>query len=313
MCRLSSARSAVAVDTWLGAGILALAISAAITWWRTHELWTAHVAAGLVTVAMPFGLLAVGAAPVEIALALLIVAVVLTGTSFLLVSSGPFATAGMTASAVAVVVTPGDAPVLVSVAVVILGAQVALEGLVRSRRGLTRAGAGVAAVGAISMWWTTGADDAVLGWLAPHGVTSGDLAVAAVSVLLLAAGAYAGRTRSLSSWATAGPGVGLLALWLLDAQLTRDVGWSVPLALGVGIVAVAVGGWRRMAAPLVIGTATIGYDHRGFRRAEARRARLVGVDGRGGLGLIALAVFVERRVGADRTPIDWRRLRSNWR
>ena len=90
----------------------------------------------LTVVAMPFGLFAIGATPTEIALALLIVAVVLTGTSFLLVSSGPFATAGMTASSVAAVLTPGDASVLVSVALVILGAQVALEGLVRSRLGL---------------------------------------------------------------------------------------------------------------------------------------------------------------------------------
>ena len=89
----------------------------------------------------------------------------------------------------------------------------------------------------------------MLGWLAPYGVTSGDLAVVAVSVLLLAAGAYAGRARArISSWVTAGPAVGLLAVWLLDAQLTRDVGWSVPLALGAASSPSASadgGGWRR--------------------------------------------------------------------
>ena len=46
-----------------------------------------HLAAGLAVVAMPFGLFAIGATPSRSRSALLIVAVVLTGTSFLLVSS----------------------------------------------------------------------------------------------------------------------------------------------------------------------------------------------------------------------------------
>ena len=33
----------------------------------------------------------------------------------------------------------------------------------------------------------------------------------------------------------------------------------------------------------------------------------------GGLGLIAVAVLVERTVSADRAPIDWRGLRNTWR
>ena len=68
-----------------------------------------------------------------------------------------------------------------------------------------------------------------------------------------------------------------------------------------------------MAAPLVIGTATIGTTivvSAGPKLAELDSWVWMAA---GGLGLIALAVFVERRVGADRAPIDWRRLRSNWR
>ena len=102
----------------------------------------------------------------------------------------------MTASAVAAVFAPAGAPVLVSVAIVLFGIQVALEGVVRSLPQVARAGAGVAAVGTISCWWTSGANDAVLGWLEPYGVTGGDVAIVAVSVLLLAAGAYAGRVRT---------------------------------------------------------------------------------------------------------------------
>ncbi len=288
-------------EAWLGAGVLALAVSAAITWWRAQELWAAHLAAALTVVAVPFGLVAIGATGVEIAVALLIGSVVLTGTSFLVVTSGPVVTAAMTASAIAAAVTPAGTTVLVSIAAAIFGIQLALEGLVRSLVPLTRIGAGVAVAGAASIWWTSGANDAVLGRLAPYGVTSGDLAVVAVSVLLLAAGAYAGRVRAgISTWVTAGPGLGLLALWLVDAQLTRAVGWSVPLALGTGVLAVGVGGWRRMTAPLIIGTATIGATI-----VVSAGPRLAALDSwmwlaLGGLGLIAIAVLVERRVSPAR-------------
>ena len=194
-----------------GAGVLALAGSAAITWWRTQELWTAHLAAALTIVAVPFGLTAIGATPTEVAAAMLIVAVVLTGTSFVVLTSGPVASAAMTASAVAAVFAPAGASVLVSVAIVLFGIQVALEGVVRSLPQVARAGAGVAAVGTISSWWTSGANDAVLGWLEPYGVTGGDLAIVAVSVLLLVAGAYAGRVRTeLTSWVDGCPGPGHL-------------------------------------------------------------------------------------------------------
>ena len=196
----------------------------------------------------------------------------------------------------------------------LFGIQVALEGLVRSRPEVARVGAGIAAAGTISTWWTSGANDAVLGWLEPYGVTGGDVAIVAVSVLLLAAGAYAARVRSeLTSWATVAPGLGTLAVWLVDAQLTRSVGWSVPLALGLGVVAVGIGGWRRLAAPLVIGTATIGITivvSAGPRLAELDSWMWLAL---GGLGLIAVAVLVERTVSADRAPIDWRGLRNTWR
>ena len=102
----------------------------------------------------------------------------------------------MTASAVAIVFAPAGAPVLVSVAIVVFGIQVALEGVVRSLPQVARAGAGVAAAGTISSWWTSGANDAVLGWLEPYGVTSGDVAIVAISLLLLAAGIYASQCES---------------------------------------------------------------------------------------------------------------------
>jgi hypothetical protein len=295
MCAAIVVTIATPFDTWVGVGILALSASAAITWWRTQELWLAHLAAGLAVVATPFGLTAIGATSAEVAAAMLVVAVVLTGSSFVVLTSGPVASAAMTASALAAFVAPVGSPVLVSVAVAVLGIQIALEGLIRSRPEVARAGAAIAAAGTLSSWWTSGANDAVLDWLEPHGVTSGDLAIVALSALLVAGGAYAGRVRAgLSSWVTIGPGLGTLAVWLVDAQLTREVGWSVPLALGLGVVAVGVGGWRRLAAPLVLGTVTIGMTivvSAGPRLAELDSWVWLAL---GGLGLLAVAVLVER-------------------
>ena len=241
--------------------------------------------------------------------------VVLTGTSFVVLTSGPVASAAMTASAVAAVFAPAGAPVLVSVAIVLFGIQVALEGVVRSLPQVARAGAGVAAVGTISVVVDERRQRrrarAGSSRTASRAETSPS---STVSVLLLAAGAYAGRVRTdLSTWVTVAPGLGTLTVWLVDAQLTRSVGWSVPLALGLGVVAVGIGGWRRLAAPLVIGTATIGITivvSAGPRLAELDSWMWLAL---GGLGLIAVAVLVERTVSADRAPIDWRGLRNTWR
>ena len=151
-------------------------------------------------------------------------------------------------------------------------------------------------------------------WLRPYGVTGSDLAVAATAVVLLAGGALASRLGPWSSWFTIGPGLGLATGWLLAAEVGRDVGWSLPLTLATGVLAVGAGGWRRLAAPLVLGTATIATAvvvTAGPRLAELDSWVWLAC---GGAALIALAVVVERSVGGDDAgPVDWRRLRETWR
>jgi hypothetical protein len=302
-------------DDWFGVGIAAMAVAAAAVWLRVRSLWVAHLAAVLTVATIPFALSAFGATSADRSLALIVVAIVLTGCSLVVVRSGPLASAGLAASVLAAAVaTTASESLLVSLAVTCAGLQCLLEGAIRRHGVLTRGGAALTIAGATGTWFTSGANAAVLEWLAPYGVNGGDLAVGLTTILLLAAGAIAGRERALSSWVTAGPGLGTALGWLLATQFARDVSWSVPLALAVGVVAIGIGGWRRLAAPLILGTATVAATV--VASAGPRLARLdswvwLSV---GGIALIGLAVAIERAVGPDdgERP-DWRRLRESWR
>jgi hypothetical protein len=305
----------VLADTWFGAALATMAIAAAATWLSAHNTWSAHLAAVFAVGAIPYALTAIGAASHEQALTLVIVAIVLTGSSFVLLHSGPLASAGLTASTAAAVIAATDNHyLLVSLAVAIVGLQAALEGLIRDQPDLRRSGVTLAAIATASTWYTSGANDTVLTWLAPHGVTTNDLTVVTITIIMLATGAVVARLAPLSSWATAAPGLGLAASWLSATQLTRPVDWSVPLTLITAIVAVGIGGWRRLAAPLIIGTATIAATI-----AISAGPQLAELDSwvwltLGGVTLIFLAVLVERTVNRpDHGPLDWQRLRETWR
>jgi hypothetical protein len=269
----------------------------------------------LTVAAVPYALAALGATAADRALALIVAGVVLTGCSIVVVRSGPLASAGLAASLLAgIVAAMGAAPLLVSLAATCGGLQCLLEGAIRGNTELTRAGATLTAAGVAGTWLTSGANAAVLRWLAPHGVTGEDLAVAIATAVLFGVGAYAGRRRPLSSWATAGPGGALASTWLLGAQFTREAAWSVPLALAGGVVAIGVGGWRRSAAPLLLGTVTVAATV--VASAGPRLAELgswVWLTA-GGIALIGLAVVVERAVSSDNGDmVDWARLRDSWR
>ena len=304
------------LDESFGLGLVALAFAAGVTWWRarsrldrTRRRRTSPCAA------VPFGLAAVGASAGEIAAALMILAVVLTGWAFVSIPLTPIGTAGLTASGLAVAIAvDGSRPLLVSVACLILGLQATLHGLTARLAGPGARWHRRVLAAAASTWFTSGANDAVVTWLRPYGVTGSDLAVAATAVVLLAGGALASRLGPWSSWFTIGPGLGLATGWLLAAEVGRDVGWSLPLTLATGVLAVGAGGWRRLAAPLVLGTATIATAvvvTAGPRLAELDSWVWLAC---GGAALIALAVVVERSVGGDDAgPVDWRRLRETWR
>ena len=303
------------IDTSFGLGLLALVAAATVTWWRAGASSAAHAATVTAVVAVPFGLAALGAGASEVVVALIILAVVLTGWAFVTIRLTPVGSAGIAAGALATAIAlSSEEPLLMSLAVGVVGVQGALHGATRRMPELMWSGVGLAAAGVVSTWFTSGVHGAVIDWLRPYGVTAGDVAVAALAALLFAAGALFGRLVACSSWVASGPGLGLLAAWLLGAELARDVRWSLPLLLVSGLLAVAIGGVRRLAAPLVIGTAMIATTV-----AVAAGPRLADLDtwvwlAFGGAALIGLAVLVERTVnGEDGEGHDWRQLRQTWR
>ena len=107
-----------------------------------------------------------------------------------------------------------------------------------------------------------GATLAVLGtWihLDIAGVNATDPYVAPVAAALAMAGFLTRRqpprdARELSSWVAYGPAIAMLGAAALAERLAGGAGVHALVAGTLGTVAVAVGGWRRLAGPLLLGT-----------------------------------------------------------
>lgn len=99
--------------------------------------------------------------------------------------------------------------------------------------------------------------------LAQSDVAALEAYAAPVAAQLVAVGwqARSGRIRAgheVGSWLAYAPAVALLGGAAFAERLSGGRGWHALLAGAVGVVAVAVGGWRRLAGPLVLGTALVG-------------------------------------------------------
>ena len=81
--------------------------------------------------------------------------------------------------------------------------------------------------------------------------------VAPVAVQLLVVGTVLLRRHQVSSWLAHGPAIALLGGSALVERLGGGPGWHALVAGAVGTAAVAAGGWRRLAGPLVLGTALL--------------------------------------------------------
>jgi hypothetical protein len=93
--------------------------------------------------------------------------------------------------------------------------------------------------------------------LVDHGVRASEPYLAPVAAGMLVAGWWWRRTTPMSSWVAYGPALGLFGG---AALLERTAGGGVGHALvagAVGLVAVVIGGQRRLIAPLMIGTALL--------------------------------------------------------
>ena len=91
-------------------------------------------------------------------------------------------------------------------------------------------------------------------------VTALEPFVAPVALQLVVAGWQLRRNTEagpVSSWLAYGPAIGLLGGAALSERLWGGDAWHALVAGAVGVLAVAVGGWRRQSGPLFLGTGLV--------------------------------------------------------
>jgi hypothetical protein len=136
--------------------------------------------------------------------------------------------------------------------------------------------------------------------LADASVTASEPYLAPVALLLVGAGLRA-RSTGTSSWIAYGPVVTIFGGAALAERMSGGPGWHAIVAGAVGVLAVAVGGHRRLAAPLFLGTGLlvvlVGYETLAITAALPTWTWLAA----GGTALLAAGVAMERK---DLTPLE---------
>ena len=261
---------------------------------RSLNAVRAHLAAGVATVAAGLMLVAAGVDAGTSAVAASLVGIGLTGLAALDPRLAVGRTAGLVASALGVAASTAASPIFTSIALVVLGAQISTAGLLSARRWLLATGATLTTGAIVSLWWTTGTNQWTIDTIAPYGADGSDVAIAAASLVLLLGGGLLRRTAGVSSWLAYSPGLGMAGTWLVATQFEAGADWATFGALIVGVIALAVGGVRRLGAPLVLGTLlviTTIVMSAGARLAAAPTWLWIAV---GGIGLLVIAALVER-------------------
>ncbi len=159
--------------------------------------------------------------------------------------SAPLAATGGCSALVGVLLATGD-PQTIGPALLISGALVLAFGLFRDEPLVMHAGAAAMTVGT----WCA---------LAAGHVLVSELYVLPVALHLLVTGAVLRRDRedAPGSWIAYGPAIALLAASAMFERFGGGSAWHSLFAGGVAVIAVAIGGHRRLSAPLLLGTATL--------------------------------------------------------
>ena len=136
--------------------------------------------------------------------------------------------------------------------------------------------------------------------LADADVTASEPYLAPVALLLIGAGLRA-RSIGTSSWIAYGPVVTIFGGAALAERMTGGAGWHAVVAGTVGVLAVAAGGYRKLAAPLFLGTGLlvilVGYETLAITAALPTWTWLAA----GGTALLGAGVAMERK---DLCPIE---------
>jgi len=257
---LSSAATVIELDAqllheWRTAIALAVAgVVALVAGRRTARF--SHLGAIELVVAATMAAAVAGVAASTIVGVLLVLGVTATGSAFTTPRFTLLDTVGLATTLLAAIVSCTGVPAqLISLTFVAMSAQIVTYGAARRSRPLTLAGGWWLLASTSSLWWTTGFNDQVLAVLHRHDASGRDLVIMLVGIGLLAGGAVHRRTAKVTTWLAYGPGLGLLGTWLLGTSAHNHPQWATIGALRVGIAATAVGGMRRLAAPIVMGTA----------------------------------------------------------
>ena len=230
-----------ALATGVAAAAAIAAVGLAVEAHRRHD----HLAAGGLAVVASAGLAgslwAVGATTPAVGLGLCALAVAAAGAH--LVAAGPWRTAAagtaLVAGAAGAIATTG-APGAAATSAILLGGAALVAGAGHRRADLAAAGG----AGVVLGCWAH---------LAIAEVGALDAWVAPVAVALVVAGVVGSRVGA-SSWVAYGPAIALLGGTALVERIDGGGGVHALVAGAVGVAAVAVGGARRLAAPLVTGT-----------------------------------------------------------
>jgi hypothetical protein len=232
----------------------------------------------------------------------MVLTIALTGLALTIGRRSPIDTAALTAGVLMIGMLELDIdPLWVSGAWFVLGAQVAAYGFGLNYRQVSLVGSLVALGAAFSAWFTSGAHGWMMELVEPADVRAGDLWLFAATVAALVAGFAARRTLTLNSWLAYGAGFLIGGIWLIEVQVERDTMWAIPAAVTLGALGVGIGGWRRLAAPLVCGVTLIVWSVLLASADDLREVPTWGWLATGGLALLGVAVLIERasKVGTE--------------
>jgi hypothetical protein len=281
--------------------VAATLISGAVAFAGRRSPWLRLAASAQFVAAGWLAVQVAGATPSAIVGWMIVAAIVLTGIAFTTPRLIGLDAAGVAATVLAgvSVLRPGVHPVLISLTVIVASAQGLAYGIAQRRTSLGTGSAVCGALALASLWFTTGANATVLARVARYDFTGADLAALAVGASMLFVGLGLRRWQGVSTWLAYAPGLALISAWLAAVETQRGADWATMAGILIGIVAMAIGGWRRLGAPLVIGSGLLTITV-----VIASGSQLASLPGwswlvLGGIALLGLAATIERRSNDD--------------
>jgi hypothetical protein len=243
------------VSPWYWTGWAVASGASALAWWVVRNRLTSYAGAAAAVIAAATSMAALSISAEQFIGLTMTTVAVLTGLAFTLQRRSVLDAAAVAAGCVLLMSTTFDVdPAWISAIYVVLGLQITSYGFIARQPLLGLGGAGVTTVAAASWWFTSGLNGWFVDLVEPTGITVGDLWMAATASAALIAGLTARRTLAVSSWLAYSASIAIAGVWLTSVQLERDTVWALPLALTIGIAAVALGAWHRLGAPLLGGT-----------------------------------------------------------